>query len=297
MLRPWPSCYLRTYVHPNSAINNKLNIASLLLSDVGTAKLYDSYDLDKLNELISDIEAIHAHDGGDCAELGMEGILRALELSNEKSHVIVLTDASCLDCEKKDQVIAIARAKNVKIHFFFSGSGCDDDDDFRDYIDVHHATGGVSVDTIESFDSLTLFITELRSNRTRSVRSTLSSSYKCQTFNVSVFTIKFELIINQNSTFAKIYDPLGYVVKSQHISDNLSGYISNKGPRNGNWKICTVDETSKYTLTRRDILDFSVDYYQDGHYSSAIPTAGMYVATYVVNHVYNVGVLVAALIE
>ena len=205
----------------------------------------------------------------------MEGILKALALSQDDSHVIVLTDAGCKDFGRKAQVITTARSQNIKVHFFFSRSGCGEN--FRHYRDVQDSTGGVSVSTIESFDSLTLFITELRPEESkrsiRSIDSTLSSSYKCQTFDISVFTIKLELIINQNSTFAKIYDPLGYNVKSRHISDELSGYISNE-PRNGSWRICTVDETSRFTVTRREILDFSVDYYQDGHYSSAIPTAG-----------------------
>ena len=242
------------------------------------ARAYYSESLNELNELKADVEAIMAYGGGDCPEQGMEGILRALDLSNDSSHVIVLTDASCKDCNKKDQVISTAKNQNIKIHFFFSGPGCKGND-FPDYKDIQHFTGGVSVSTIESFNSLTLFITELEKEESqrsiRSIDSTLSSSYKCQTFDISVFTIKLELIINQNSTFAKIYDPLGYNVKSQHISDELSGYISNE-PRNGSWRICTVDETSRFTITRRDILDFYVDYYQDGHYSSAIPAAGMF---------------------
>ena len=206
----------------------------------------------------------------------MEGILRALALSHEDSHVIVVTDSGCKDFGRKAQVISTARSQNIKIHFFFSRSRCYGD--FPHYKDVQHSTGGVSVSTVESFDSLTLFITDLRLEESkRSIRSVDSTlSYKCQTFDISVFTIKLELIINQNSTFAKIYDPLGYNVKSQHISDELSGYISNE-PRNGSWRICTVDETSRFTVTRREILDFSVDYYQDGHYSSAIPAAGMYI--------------------
>ena len=149
------------------------------------------------------MEAIYAHDGGDCPELGMEGILRTLSLSNENSHIIVLTDASCLDCENKDQVINTALVLNVKIHFFFSGGGCDDN--FQDYREVQSATGGIHVTSIESFSSLSLFITELDSTESkRSIRSTdLYLSHACQTFNISVFTIKFELVINQNSASAK----------------------------------------------------------------------------------------------
>ena len=209
----------------------------------------------------------------------MEGILRALSLSNENSHIIVLTDASCLDCEKKAQIIPTAQSLNVKIHFFFSGGGCGGDD-FADYREVQSATGGVHVTSIESFSSLSLFIIELDSTESkRSIRSTdLYLSRACQTFNISVFTIKFELVINQNSASAKIYDPMGHSVESRHISDDLSGYVSNGDPRSGSWRICNVDEKipSTFTLTKKDTLDFSVDYYQDGHYSSAIPIAGSY---------------------
>ena len=53
------------------------------------------------------MEALYPHGGGDCPELGMEGILRALRLSNENSHVIVLTDASCLDCGKKLKLLEL----------------------------------------------------------------------------------------------------------------------------------------------------------------------------------------------
>jgi len=88
------------------------------------------------------------------------------------------------------------------------------------------------------------------------------------TFNFSAFTIKFELIVNENSTSVKILDPSGYSVKIHHISDDLSGYISNEQPKNGSWNICTIDENSQFTITKKDILDFTVDYYKDGHYSA-----------------------------
>ena len=249
----------------------------MTFAEVGIAKLYNSYELSELEDLKNDVEALYPHGGGDCPELGMEGILRALDESVENSHIIVLTDASCLDCDKKTQVITNAQSLNVKIHFFYSGFGCGDD--FADYREVQRETEGVHVTSIESFNSLTLFITELNSAESkRSIRSTdLYSSHTCQTFNISVFTIKFKLVINQNSASTKIYNPMGQSTESQHISDDFSGYISNIDPRSGSWRICNVDEKtpSKFTLTKKDTLDFSVDYYQDGHYSSAIPMAGI----------------------
>ena len=65
-----------------------------------------------------DVEALHAHGGGDCPELGMEGISRALVPSRENSHVIVLTDASCKDDVKKNDVIKVAKLLQTKVHFF-----------------------------------------------------------------------------------------------------------------------------------------------------------------------------------
>lgn len=163
------------------------------------------------------MEALYPHGGGDCPELGMEGILRALRLSNENSHVIVLTDASCLDCGKKAEVIRTALSLSIKIHFFFSGSGCDGDG-FPHYEEVQITTGGVHVTSIESFDSLSLFIAELRPEERSSKRSvcsirSVSSSQKCRTFNISVFTTKFELVVNENSAYTKIYNPLGHIVE------------------------------------------------------------------------------------
>ena len=205
----------------------------------------------------------------------MEALLRALKLSHENSHIILLTDGDCKDCYKGVTVINTAVRLNVKIHFFFSGDGCTTG--FTGYKHVQHATGGVSVDSIEDFRSLSLFIADLEESK-QSIHSTNFTSYlhKCRTFSVSMFTTKFEVVVNENSNSSRIYDPLGFNVKMRHISDELSGYISDVQPKNGSWRICTVNETAKFTLTRNDILDFSVNYYQDGHYSTAIPISGMH---------------------
>ena len=208
----------------------------------------------------------------------MEGIIQALQKSLPGSNVIVLTDASCKDYEKTEIVTTVAQDLNIKIHFFFSGPGCSFDN-FPHYTHVQQATEGIIVDSIESFRSLSLFISGLKQEAPapgkRSIQIIDFSLGKCQTFNISIFTVNFKLTVNQNNEFTKIYDPLGYNVKGQHISDNLSGYVSDEQPRNGCWTVCTVNESLIFTVTKKDLLDFAVDYYQDGHYSSAIPTAGM----------------------
>ena len=243
-------------------------------------KQYNSYDIEDLRQLKHDVDHIIADGGGDCREPGMAGILRAIRMSGEDSNIIVLTDASCKDCEKSQQVVDRAKKMNIKIHFFFSGLGCGLDK-FPNYTYVQLATEGINVTTIESFQSLVRFISKLKqdglSPRKRSSVQIINSFVeKCQTFNVSIFTVKFQLIVKQNNDHTKIYDPLGYTVRGQHINHDLSGYDSDEQPRNGNWTVCTVDENSIFTVTKKDLLDLAVDYYQDGHYSSAIPAAGTY---------------------
>ena len=215
----------------------------------------------------------------------MEGILRALRTlkNNQGSNIIVLTDASCKDCEKRHEVVRQAKLSKIKIHFFFSGHGCGLDN-FPNYTYVQFATEGINVTSIESFKSLSLFISglkqEARTPGKQSIQTMDSSLEKCQTFNVSVFTVNFKLIVKKSSEFTNIYDPLGYNIKGQHINDDLSGYDSDRQPRPGNWTVCTVDDSPTFTVTKKDLLDFAVDYYQDGHYSSSIPTAGTHMYDY-----------------
>ena len=78
--------------------------------------------------------ALRAHDGGDCPELGMTGILNTLIISlvNPVSNVIMLTNASPKDVDKKEEVIAEAIRKENSIHFSKScWLG-----DFTPYLDV-----------------------------------------------------------------------------------------------------------------------------------------------------------------
>ena len=219
----------------------------------------------------------------------MEGILRAVRRSGDNSNVIVLTDASCKDCEKRHEVVNRAKYMNIKIHFFFSGHGCDLNN-FSHYKYVLQETGGINVSSIASFNSLARFITRQDSSPPKkgSVKVIYSSVEKCQTFNVSIFTVTFQLIVKQNNEDTKIYDPTGCIVKGQHINHGLSGYDSDEQPRNGSWTVCTVAENPIFTVTKKDLIDFAVDYYQDGNYSSTVPTAGtsMFIAPLFVGLLY-----------
>ena len=84
-----------------------------------------------------------------CPELGMTGTLSALNLANPDSNVIVLTDASPKDANRKQEVIDRATELRNSIHFFLSRSaGCGD---FSPYLEVVNATFGIVVNRIDDF--------------------------------------------------------------------------------------------------------------------------------------------------
>ena len=97
---------------------------------------------------------MRATGGGDCPELGMTGILNALSLANPVSNVIVLTDASPKDEDKKEAVISEAIRKENSIHFFLSCNGCGD---FTPYLDVAKETYGIVVSRIDDFEAFVEF--------------------------------------------------------------------------------------------------------------------------------------------
>ena len=126
----------------------------LLYTEVGIPQKYAANDLTQLAALEEAVSALRAHGGGDCPELGMTGILNALSLANPVSNVIVLTDASPKDVEKKDEVISAAVEKENSIHFFLSHAGCGN---FTPYLDIARETYGIVVNRIDDFEAFVEF--------------------------------------------------------------------------------------------------------------------------------------------
>lgn len=66
-------------------------------------------------DLLSAALGIVPNGGGDCPELAMTGLLRALGAASPRSVLFLFTDADAKDCAKSQLVVALARLKNVTI--------------------------------------------------------------------------------------------------------------------------------------------------------------------------------------
>ena len=229
----------------------------------------------ELAQLQQAVNALRAHGGGDCPELGMTGILNALSLANPVSNVIVLTDASPKDIEKKDAVIREAVRKENSIHFFLSRTGCGN---FTPYLDVAKATYGVVVNRIDDFeafvefaDKVGRFTTELLGDGGSKKKRQIPVG-NCVNITASVFTKSIDILFSFLSTGSAvtITNPVGSV-------DNIAarGTIatySKKNPPAGEYKICST-RAFEYSLSTKSQLDFFVEYYVNAS-RTLLPTPG-----------------------
>lgn len=94
------------------------------------------------NELVQWLNEIHPRGGGDCPEMALTGIKKALELSEAKSHAFVFTDAGAKDHEMEKEVIDLAKGKEITLNFLLTGK-CKKETETGDVFDrLASKTGG-----------------------------------------------------------------------------------------------------------------------------------------------------------
>lgn len=86
------------------------------------------------------LDVLKAEGGGDCPELALTGIGKALEQLPEGGHLFVVTDASAKDASLVSEVISLARGKRIKVFFFLFDNICGTGEPA--YTSIAHATGG-----------------------------------------------------------------------------------------------------------------------------------------------------------
>jgi len=265
----------------------------LFATDGRNATAYSSRDPTDLNNLVTAVDSLRAHGGGDCHEYGMAGILKCLhthihpsipvDALGRGSHIVVLTDAGSKDRrECMDQAIAEARAKVIPVHFFLSSTGCLSPSTAATYKQVAEETGGVVVENTLDFEALTMFIhrlTELQRradsgpyrNRGRGKRSISPSlEQRCHTFRASAFTTSLDLLFNTTSTHITVRKPDNHVVTltKRNAAEKLK-YFSQIDPQPGAWTACVSSPgTLSVSTAMPTDVKFIVSFLKEGRDAS-----------------------------
>ena len=182
--------------------------------------------------------------------------------------IILITDASAKDDSDADNVISLARAKNICIHFFLSGRGCPG---FGSYPRVAEATGGSVVQSSDAFTDLVVTssrstgdstcVTLSGSRKRRQVDSTTTEytpKQRCHTFRVS-------RLVSVMRVHIKTEQPRCTIIKADgtRITVNiLRGYALRKetNPASGEWSLCTDVGTVSILTDQQIAIDAVVSY-------------------------------------
>jgi len=260
---------------------------------------YSSTNVTELQALVEAVNATVPHGGGDCAELGMTGILNALSLSSPDSNVIVLTDAAAKDVNRTDEVIQTAKKLRNAIHFFLSDQFCEND---TEYIEVANATNGIVVNTITDFEAFAQFAdaavgfefisTLPATNGPLGKRQTTNEV--CIQFVANIFTVDINLLLMAPGNVFDITIPNGEL-----MSLNVSGAIgtfSDSTPQPGQYEVCSDMGNFEYALSAPTALDFFVEYLENETYSTTPPPAGMVDTLYTTYHYVLLGSYVTVVV-
>ena len=227
----------------------------------GIPQEYSANNLTELMELNQTITALSAYGGGDCPEYGMTGILSALDLVRKFSNVIVLTDASPKDKDRKMTVIKKAKDTKNFIHFFLSHDSCGD---LTPYLEVADKTYGIVVNQIDDFEAMTKFINQHgfspdSGNIETAGKKKKRGLYYCADYSTSLFTKSVDILFSSISSGTRITitPPAGSVDRIE-ARGTVTTY-SKKDPPAGVYKICSTS-TFRYSLSITSDLDFFVEY-------------------------------------
>ena len=262
-------------------------ILSLLYTEVGVPRKYAANNLNELTALEQAVNALHAHGGGDCPELGMTGTLNALSLANPLSNVIVLTDASPKNESKKEEVIKEATEKENSIHFFLSRTGCGN---FTPYLDVARETFGIVVNRIDDFeafvefaDKVGRFTTELLDGGSGKKKRQVIEN--CVNFSASAFTKSVDILFSSVSSGSVITITTPAESVDRIEARGTIATYSKKDPLAGVYEICSTT-TFEYSLSIKSDLDFFVEY--DVNTSRILlPTPGDYLYCAILINVFT----------
>lgn len=240
--------------------------------------------------------AFQAESGGDCPEYSYCGIREALNTRNPPlsgpsllqrgSQIIVLTDAPNKGALMTDDLIRIANAVGVCVHFFL-GEGtyncfADQPGSVLMYKSIASATGGTVVKSDFEFASFVSAYNDMpcsysvTSAQQRGKRAVVEDS-NCQRFRVSTLARLLKLSVMTDEDYVTVTSPDGMESRidaiNRLVATNRVGVYSKVDPLPGEWTACVAKGSVSATVDVEVTLDITPLYFVLAESGATVSTA------------------------
>jgi hypothetical protein len=274
---------IRFFVESDTAAPTHYILTSFNDPDVGVPKRYAATNPTEKSQLLSDVNVLYAHGGGDCPELGMTGIQNALGLSSSGGQLIVLTDASALDGHLTNSVISQASNLNVIIHFMYShSSGCGSG--YPYYDQVKNATGGFRLDDLNRFQDVAMIL-QNRSTAYNSISTSVNTPESggsetdmadCKGIPVSSLSELLSVAINPQGGAARV--SLTMPDDTVSFDETVSSFTVKdfSSPESGVWIVCVISGRAEIKQSQEVRFDITAEFLRQDestgvYYTDAVP--------------------------
>ena len=268
-------------------VRNSYTNSNVLHADVPDAQRFPA-DTEGAKEFISALEALRPHDGGDCPERTLKGILNALAEIKESGAIFVFTDASANDNHLKGEVIASARAKGTTISFF-GDQDCSIAGDST-FDEIAKPLRGHRVRSISRSSSLTEMMSALLGSRdSDSGGATDGSSGKRSVSSCKAVTIPIDSTVtdmkivvtttSETDLSMNVHGP-GTHHGNSSLGDSY-GTFHVENPQAGSYRLSYCPTDSEFTVLLESTLHFEYTFWKKDASSSNVyllntPVKGKY---------------------
>lgn len=243
---------------------NKTSHSSFNTLGIGPTKMFEDG-----RKMISALNKLRAHGGGDYPELTFTGMQRALEMApQEGSPMFVFTDATAKDVKKyKEIVIRSAKEFGININFLIRGSAAH----FSPFVEAAEETCGMILRLTSSSEIRKLTDIAMLSlqnyacvkdgggQRNRIGKRSYFISHSIP-IDDSITKMIISVSTSNPNPVVRLRDPRGVVQRRGKISLYNAILYELKNPRGGRWTLSVASSAGKYRYLVRGSGKRNIDF-------------------------------------
>ncbi|KAG5668018.1 hypothetical protein PVAND_015975 [Polypedilum vanderplanki] len=220
-------------------------ISNFILVEFNDPDISSAFVTTEASKLVERLDRIHVSGGGDCPEMALSGLERALSYAKSHSLVFLFSDADAKDIYKQNSVIETIKNKKIIFNAFLTGACERSSQQHLVYYNLaKYGLGQVFDVTKNSIErALSSFLTHLHPD----YESLLTRNFegpRVANFHTDNTMNKIEIKVTGRNPKVEIIDPNNQIVqmtKTLNLPNAIAGEINNSVK--GKWTIKTNART------------------------------------------------------